>query len=207
MVEGLFLIDGRKDDIAAYKNALVVSPADFVSFSQRLKTLATQNSGVGQIIGTDNTLTTLAAKEMAQVERLAIQRKTWSETLKVIFQTAETPYFYNAISVNNKEPRVDYKIISEMKDFTIPNNFNNDRDFIKVRRFFQMLAIKYGEADRKIAIDFKSDDIEETVSSSLSERDLMKMAKRPTLNGVLDYINRIGKKSEILNTRLINFSE
>lgn len=202
VVEAFLINADRKSDLAPYKTAFVVSESDFAVFETQIKELATMYSEMGRLVGNKNTISQYSATERANKELAAIQMLGWMKILENVFQTTVQPSIYYEI-----KDALDYEMISRVKDYTIPLNFNHNLDFVKVRRFFQSLTIKYSENDINNALEVRSSDIQDMVSSNLSEVKLLSMASTPTADEVLDYINRIQKKSNILNARLINYPE
>lgn len=202
VVEALFISQGNKEEIAPYKIAHVVSDANYDTFLAAIQKLAVDNSKMGMLIGSKNAISDYASRNRANKELAAIQIFSWMEILKTIFQTNAQPGVY--FEVTNS---LDYEITSKVKEYTIPLNFNHDRDFVKIRRFFQALSIKLSDNDTANILDIRAMDVEDMVSTKVSERELVQMAKAPSADEVMDYINRIQKKSDILNARLINYPE
>jgi hypothetical protein len=202
VVEAILINRDRKSDIAPYKTAFAVSEVDFIEFSEVIKQMATTYSEMDRILGNKNTISQYSANERSNKELAAIQMLGWMEILKNVFETTAQPSIYYEI-----KNYIDYEMISRVKDYTIPLNFNHNRDFVKVRRFFQTLSIKFSENDINNTLEVRSLDVQDMVSSILSESKLLSMASAPTADEVLDYINRIQKKSNILNARLINYPE
>ncbi len=67
--------------------------------------------------------------------------------------------------------------------------------------------MRYSAFDIENTINARGLDIQDTVKVGLGERELLNMAESATMDGVMDYINRIQKKNEVLDTDLINFRE
>ncbi len=153
-------------------------------------------------LGTNNSLTTAAAALYSSNELDLFKQHALKLQIIKMFKSTQAPLDLPTLSFSPID--FEYAILSAVKDYTIPRNFNIDTRYKRIRKFFQSLIIAMKTSDIKRSIGTLATKIEDWNNSPFRDSAKPQPTTEPTedeteVDPTPDEVKRVYAKNALDN--------